>query len=604
MLDDILERITEAHQAKKLSTEAQNALTHWLMNSAFETYIPAIRTLVDAKNWQELEDAFYSRVRVGTAGIRGPLGVGPNRINERTIGEAAQGLSDFIKSFGVEAVTGGVMVGHEVRLQSRRFAEVCCEVFAANGIKSYLFDGFRSTPELSFAVRHVKATAGVQITASHNPRTDNGFKFYWSAGELVTSPLDIKFMELVSAVDVIEQASFDTICAKGLVTMVGAEIDEPYLRAISGLSLVSSRSARIVFSPIHGAGSTNVLPILTREGFAVSTVPEQLAPDGNFPTAFGNLINPEFPEVMDMPKALAEKLGADIAFMSDPDADRLGVGVRANAGDNEIKLLNGNEVATLLTHFVLSRLKESNRLTTESTVIDTNVTTDLLIDICESFKAKMVGNLLVGFKFIGQVIGSLEREEDFVIACEESLGYLRGTFLRDKDASISALTLAEMASWLKDQDKTVQQYLDEIYEQYGYHRNRLKMVELRAGRPGKERIKQTMLHLRQYPPQSIGGLPVLKVIDRLEEAMRAPDKYIIGWTGDQITYELSIDGRTKVTARPSGNEPVMKFYVQHRALVPAGKLNDVRSMVDALAEKLEKDILEQTDLLAESIAVR
>lgn len=547
-------------QAKKhLSPEAYEHVAFWL--DQYPEFKKDIENLLEQKKWKEIEDAFYTHVEIGTGGIRGTLGVGPNRINTRIIGEAAQGLSQFIKDFGPEAIQKGVVVGHEARKQSQEFARLCCEIFAANGIPSFLFDGLRATPEISFAVRHLGAVAGVQITASHNPRTDNGFKFYWSDGGQVIPPLDIKFMELVKQVDVISRINFFEAQQKGLIKTIGSQVDEAYLSRIQSCSLSDSRSATIVFSPIHGAGITNVLPVLRRQGFTVKVVPEQEKPDENFPTAKGDLINPEYKEVMELAIGLAERLNADLALNADPDADRVGVAAKKSFRSPKLQFLNGNEVGAALTYFILSRLKERGALRPESIVVETNVTTTLISDIAKSFGIRVEDNLLVGFKFIAEVIAKLPSESDFIFAAEESLGYLAGTFVRDKDAAIASLFIAEMASWLKDQGKTVIDYLNEIYGRYGYYHNILYTEEMK-GKEGFHNKKNIMEHFRFHPPRTLGDMPVQRIIDRLDPVKAAPDRYKVGSTGDQIAFLLSEGGGTKVTLRPSGTEPKLKYYIQ------------------------------------------
>ncbi len=570
----------------KLSVEALNALTHWLTQKEFSSYKEEIDQLVAENNVAELEDRFYKHVEVGTGGIRGQLGAGPNRINLRIIGEAAQGLSQFIEDFGEEIKKKGVVVGHEARKMSREFAELCCSVFAANGIKTYLFDGLRATPEISFAVRHLGAVAGVQLTASHNPRTDNGFKFYWSDGGQVIPPADQKFMELVKNVQEIKKMDFKEAQKKGFVTIIGDKIDAAYFAAIKNLSLVKNRSANIVYSPMHGAGSTNVLPILTDEGFAVTVVPEQAKPDENFPTATGDLINPEYREVMERSIKLATKTGADLAICSDPDADRIGVAAKISLASNEMQFLSGNEVGIVMTAFILEQLKLQNKLAPNSLVLETYVTSSLISDIAKSYGIKVGDDLLVGFKFIGEIIEKLEDKNDFVFAAEESLGYLRGSFVRDKDAAISSLTMAELASFLKDKNMTVVEYLDEIYRQYSYYKNILNMVEMR-GRVGFENRDKIMRSLRANPPREIAGLPVLKIIDRLPEEKRHPEKYICGATGDQITFIFSKDEKSRLSVRPSGTEPKIKYYIQHQKKV-AGNLAAIKKEVDEIASNIEK----------------
>ena len=579
-----------AASSGRLGPAALSNLKRWLTDPGLADFVPEIEALAADERWDELEDAFASRLRVGTGGIRGPLGPGPNRINARTIGEAAQGLSAFIDDYGAAAKEAGVVVGHEARRQSREFAELSCEVFAANGIRSHLFDGLRSTPEVSFAVLHLGATAGVQITASHNPRTDNGFKFYWSDGGQVVPPHDARFMQLVTDVDEVRRIPLAQAESEGLVSAIDAGVDDAYLAAVRGLAAEESRSARVVFSPMHGAGSTNVLPVLRAEGFDVTVVPEQAEPDERFPTAAGDLINPEFAEVMDLPVRLAEQVGADIAICADPDADRIGVAAGTDLESNGVRILTGNQVGAALTHYILSRRREAGELRGDEVVIETLVTTGLVSDVVRGFGLEPVDDLLVGFKFIAQVIGGLDDTSRFVFAAEESLGYLAGDFVRDKDAAIGALLVCEMASRLKDRGATVPMYLDELYDEYGYYRNALLLVEL-PGRAGRDVMTEVMLGLRADPPSSLVGMAVNGMDDRLDEAARAPDAYRMGGSADIVTLYLSADRRTRVTVRPSGTEPKLKVYVQHYA--PAGaSLEDTKVVVDTEAAALGEAILD------------
>ena len=575
---DLLATIASRGQ---LSAEALQNVKHWLEDPGLAEFAPQIQTLVDAANWDELEDAFYKHINIGTGGIRGPIGPGPNRINTHTIGEAAQALCEFIDVRGPRARQGGVVVGHEARQGSVDFARVCSEVFAANGIRSLRFDGVCSTPEISFAVRHLKATAGVQITASHNPKTDNGFKFYWSYGGQVVPPLDQEFMELVSRVSEIRRLPLES-GGEQFVTHLGPEVDEAYLAAVGSLSLESSRSARTVFSAIHGAGKTNVLPVLERAGFSVRPVMEQLEPDATFPTAAGKLINPEYREVVELPIRFAESVNADITICADPDADRAGVAARKLVDRNQLELLRGDDVGVALTHFVLQRRKERGLQSPNDLVLTTFVTTSLISDIARSFGTESVADLNVGFKWMAQIIQQREDEDrvGFFFACEESIGYLAGNFVRDKDAAIAALLVSEMASALKDRGQTIWGYLDELYAQYGVYRNLQHLVEL-PGKTGMEVMREVMLGLRRSPPASLGGRPVVRVIDRLDPAKSTRSAYSIGSGDDMITFVLSDDLSTRVTARPSGTEPKLKYYIQ--LFEPVGSSEDVVAIREALS---------------------
>ena len=574
--------------AKKLSKESFENLKRWLSEKEFQIYTAEIENLIKSEDWSELEDAFYTHIRIGTGGIRGNLGVGPNRINLRTIGEAAQGLCQFIEDFGLEAKKKGVVVSREVRKHSEEFATLTCEVLAANGIKSYLFDGIRSTPELSFTVRHLKAIAGVQLTASHNPRTDNGFKFFWTDGGQVVPPLDLKFMGLVLDVKEIKKKPFEEAKQKGLVEVVGKEVDEAYFQKVRELSLVKTRSAKIAFSPLHSSGITNALPILRKEGFDVTILEEQAKPDENFPGAYRDYINPEFEQVLEPTTKFGEKIGADMAICTDPDGCRFGAAFKINKNSSELQYLTANEIASAMFYFILSLLRQQGKITKDLLYIKTFASTTLATDMAKSFGIGYVDDLLVGYKWIGQIVEHMENSKNFVFSFEDTCGYCRGDFIRDKDGAIGAVTAAEMISWLKDQNKTITEYLNEIYQRYGYYRNVLYQVEV-SGKEGFEDIVKFYKGLRANPPKEIAGLKVLKIRDQLDPKLRDPEKYIAGATGDEITFILSSDERIRLLTRPSGTQPQFKYYLQAFGKVN-GNLEKVKGEVDALAEKIEESM--------------
>ena len=585
--------LTTIGRSGQLSPEAMENLKLWLEDPALVEFAPEIQALVEQGDWSELEDAFYKHLNIGTGGIRGAIGPGPNRINTRTIGEAAQALCEFIDARGAETRQGGVVVSHEARKGSVEFATVCSEVFAANGIRSYRFNGVRSTPEVSFTVRHLRATAGVQITASHNPKTDNGSKFYWSYGGQVVPPLDQEFMELVSGVRDIRRLPLGS-GGERWVTQIGPEVDEAYLAAVASLSVEQSRSARVTFSAIHGAGKTNVLPVLQRAGFDVRPVAEQLEPDPNFPTAAGKLINPEYREVVALPLAYAQTVDADLAICADPDADRAAVGARPTSQRKQLELLRGDDVGATLAHFVLKRRQELGLSSPNDLVLETFVTTSLIADVARSFSTECISDLNVGFKWMAQIIQQREDEGrvGFFFAAEESIGYLAGNFERDKDAAIAGLLVAEMASALKDRGQTIWTYLDELYAQYGCYRNLQHLAEL-PGKSGMQVMREVMLGLRRTPPAMLGGRPVLRVMDRLSEDKRTRDAYALGSGDDQITFVLSEDLRNRVTARPSGTEPKLKYYVQLYEPV-RGDVQSVKGPLSEQAKRVAMDVVEQS----------
>jgi len=573
---------------KNLSQEAFSNLEKWLKEEEFSNYRGEIESLIKSGDWKELEDAFYTRIRIGTGGIRGKIAAGPNRINLRTIGEAAQGLAQFIEGFGQDAKDRGVIVSHEVRKFSRGFAQLTCEVLAGNGIKTFLFDGIRATPEVSFAVRHLKAIAGVQLTASHNPRTDNGFKFFWSDGGQVVPPLDEKFMNLVLGVEEIKKLNFEEAKNQGFIKSIGKDVDDAYFKEILDLSLVETRSAKIAFSPLHSSGTTNTLPILKKEGFDVTVLEEQAEPDENFPGAFRDYINPEFEEVLEPTRKLGEKIGADIAICTDPDGCRFGAAFRVKKDSNELQYFTANEIASAMLHFILSVMKEQGKIHKDLLYIKIFASTTLATDIAKSFGISYVDDLPVGYKWIGQVVEHMEHPENFVFSFEDTCGYCRGDFIRDKDGAIGAVTAAEMISTLKDQGKTITDYLNEIYLKFGYYRNTLYQVEVQ-GKEGFEDIVKFYTTLRANPPQEIAGLKVFRIFDRLGEDLRKPENYKAGVNGDEITFILSEDERIRLLTRPSGTQSQFKYYLQVFGKVN-GNLEEVKRQVDSLAEKIEEDM--------------
>jgi phosphomannomutase len=397
-------------------------------------------------------------------------------------------------------------------------------------------------------------------------------------------------MDLVAGVETIDRMPIGRARDAGLVADIGAEVDGAYLTAVRGLSTTDTRSATVVFSPMHGAGSTNVLPVLRDEGFTVTSVPEQIEPDEEFPTAAGDLINPEYVEVMELPVRLAEAKGADLAICSDPDADRLGLAVKVSLDSPEVRVLSGNQVGAALTHYLLSRRREQGRLSRDDLVLTTAVTTSLISDIAEDFGLTPRDDLLVGFKFIAEIIESLDDTSRFVFSAEESLGYLAGDFVRDKDAAIAALLVCEMTSWLKDRGATVIQYLDGLYSEHCYYKNAQFLVEL-PGKSGRDVMEAAMLHLRADPPTALADIKITGVSDLLDESLSAPGNYKMGGSTDVVTLYMSNDHRTRVAVRPSGTEPKLKVYVQHRVAVE-DSLATAKAQGDAVVASLGEAILD------------
>lgn len=603
-----IERVDALVSEKQLSETCGAGLRSWLTETAHAYYRVKTIALLQGGDLDEIEDAFRKRVEFGTGGIRGKMGPGPNRINRRTIGEAAQGLSQYVLETGGAGAAGkGIVIAHDTRKNSVAFAEETACIAAGNGITAYLFDGHRATPELSFAVRELGASAGVVISASHNPPSDNGFKVYWADGGQVVSPHDRNIIDAASSLTEIKRLPRDEAESSGLILPVPGEIDKGYHLRLTELSVSEGRDTRIVYTPLHGVGATSVVPVLQKLGYNdLRLVDRQAVPDGSFPTLPGNIANPESPPALTLGIEQARASNADIVLASDPDADRLGcalpdpqVGWDASP---EALCLNGNQIGALLCHHIFSRRKANGTLPASPVVAKTIVTTDLTGLIARSFGARVVDNLLVGFKYIGETIENLSGDETFVFGTEESHGYLAGDFIRDKDAAIAALLLSECAAALKTEGRSVRQYLDDIYREFGYFRE-IQESAMRTGAEGSREIQAIMQGLREAPPASMGGQPVHEVIDRQSGEARnvasGAVRQIEGVKGNVLAYTFTEKGHTRVTARPSGTEPKIKYYVSATSVdhphLESGNLDETREKVDALADRILDGMLESAE---------
>lgn len=519
------------------------------------------------------EDAFYKNLEFGTGGLRGIMGVGTNRMNKYTVGMATQGLANYILKH-VEGDDIKVVISYDSRNNSKEFAKITADVLSANGINVFIFDNIRPTPEMSYAVRLKGAVAGVMITASHNPKEYNGYKVSWSDGGQVTSPVDKEIVDEVSKITEPSQVKFQSDTRCGYIETMGKDVDELYLRDLLSLSLSPEAcekhsDLKIVYTPLHGCGVRLVPEILKRKGFKnVIHVPDQDVSDGNFPTVFSP--NPEEHSALEMALAKAEETGADLVLATDPDADRMGIAVRDN--DGRMVLMNGNQTASMLTYYILTRWKELGKIDGTKYVVKTIVTTELITDICKSFNVP-VYNVLTGFKYIAEIV---KREEakgnEFICGGEESYGFNVGEFVRDKDAQVACEMIAECAAWAAEQGMTLYQLMQKIYSEYGYRKEGLTSL-VRKGVTGAAEIQQLMADFRANPPQELCGSPVVKVIDYLE-----PEK-----TGQPKSNVLQFfnEAGDVVSVRPSGTEPKIKFYF-------GAKGNDADAKIEQLKNQLVK----------------
>jgi len=530
----------------------------WLNGNFDQATKDAISKLQN-ENPSELADAFYRNLEFGTGGLRGIMGVGTNRMNKYTIGMATQGYANYLKkSFPGEEVR--VAIAHDSRNNSRFFAETTANVFAANGIKVYLFESLRPTPELSFAIRHFKCQGGVVCTASHNPKEYNGYKAYWTDGGQLVPPHDINVIKEVEKI-----ASVDDVKWSGgekNITLIGKEVDESYIDMVKGLSvypdvIAKQHDLKIVYTPIHGTGIMLVPEVLKRYGFTnVHIVEEQKQPDGNFPTV--GYPNPEEKETMSIGLSKAQALDADILLGTDPDADRVGIGIKDNHG--EWVLMNGNQTAVLAFNYMIEARKAKGVARPNDMVITTIVTTGMINRIAEKNKVKCY-NVLTGFKWIAEMIKEKEGKENYVIGGEESFGLMIGDKIRDKDAVSAVAILCEMAAYEKNKGRSLFEKLLDLYVEYGFYKEDLISIT-KKGMDGQQQIAAMMESYRKNPPKTINGSAVVKLLDyELQKGknLQTGEEWKIELPKSNVLQFVLADD-TLISARPSGTEPKIKFY--------------------------------------------
>lgn len=533
-------------------------------------------------NEKEIEDRFYKDLEFGTGGLRGIIGAGTNRMNKYTVRKATQGLANYIKRKGTEAMGKGVVIAYDSRHMSKEFSEEAALVLAANDIKAYVFEDLRPTPELSFAVRYLKAIAGIVITASHNPPAYNGYKVYGEDGAQVATKLAKDIMEEIQGIhDFYKSVSMDKEEALrgGLLQYIGEEIDNAYKEAVIGQSLRRKEiqqvgdEVKIVFTPLHGTGNIPIRGVLEEIGFKrVLVVPEQELPDPDFSTV--SYPNPEEKAAFQLAIDLAKKEDAHLIIGTDPDCDRVGAVVKNNEG--EYVVLTGNQTGALLVDYILSAMKEQNRIPANAAVIKTIVTSEMGATIAKSFGVD-VFNTLTGFKYIGEKIKEYEEtnEKTFIFGYEESYGYLSGTYARDKDAVVAAMLICEMAAYYFKKGMSLYEGLIELYEKYGYHLEDLKSITL-AGKEGMEKIQNTMNAFRENSPAEIGGYQVKVVEDYLKQD-KLPKENVL---------KFLLEKNTWVALRPSGTEPKLKIYCG----VVENSLEKCRNKVDSLIHVITNSI--------------
>lgn len=565
----------------------------WLGNGYDEETKAAVRAMLDNEDKTDLIEAFYKDLEFGTGGLRGIMGAGTNRMNIYTVGAATQGLSNYLKKAFADLPQIKVAIGHDCRNNSRKFAEVAADVFSANGIKVYLFDALRPTPEVSFAIRELGCQSGVILTASHNPKEYNGYKAYWNDGAQMIAPHDKNTIDEVNKITSVKDVKFRGNAE--LIEIIGEEIDRRYLDRIKTLSLSPEAIAhhhdmKIVYTPIHGTGVKLIPASLKNFGFTnIIHVPEQDVVSGDFPTVVSP--NPEEPAALDMAIKKAIETDAELVMASDPDADRIGIAVRNDKG--EFVLVNGNQIVMIFLNYLMTRNKELGLLKGNEYIVKTIVTTETIKTIAERNGFKMY-DCYTGFKWIASVIRENEGKARYIGGGEESYGFLPEDFVRDKDSVSSISLMAEIAAWAKDKGMTMYQMLQDIYIKYGYSKEKGISV-VRKGKSGAEEIVAMMKNFRENPMKELGGSPVILIKDYA--SLEATDvvngtksKLDMPVTSNVLQY-FSADG-SKVSIRPSGTEPKIKFYIEVRGIKMDNyaDYDAANAAADAKIEAIKKEL--------------
>jgi phosphoglucomutase len=574
---------------KQIAPEILARANEWLQDDYDSETKEAVKELIE-NNPDELIESFYRDLEFGTGGLRGIMGVGTNRMNRYTVGTATQGLANYVKQVHPKEKELKVVISYDCRNNSKYFAQVTADVFSANGFKVYLVDALRPVPVLSFAIRHYKCHTGVMITASHNPKEYNGYKAYWSDGAQMIPPHDKNTIDEVLKIK-IKDVKFKGIAEN--ISMVGAELDEAFLQhtlaqSVSPGSNKMQTELKIVYTPLHGSGVHLIPTALQRFGFEnVFKVYQQSAVDGNFPTV--DSPNPEEPAALEMAIDKAKKVDAEIVMGTDPDADRLGVAIKDM--DDDYILLNGNQTAALLTYYLLHIWNMKEKLTGKEFIVKTIVTSELLADIAKKYKVECY-DVLTGFKWIADIIRINEGKKTFIAGGEESYGFMIGDFVRDKDAITSCAMIAEVAAWAANKRKTIFDLLLDIYIEFGFYKESLLSVT-KKGKSGAEEIQKMMDDFRSKPPKKINNSEVVSIKDyskSTELNLKTGKEKKIDLPKSNVLQFFTADG-TKISMRPSGTEPKIKFYFGVKdKLKTKGDYDKVNKKLSEKIEAVIKDL--------------
>ena len=593
-----VQKVEEAGKQGKLIPQAVENVKQWLTETRYGDYADQVKQHIAEEKWKQLDDVFWTVIPFGTGGRRGFMyPIGCNAINDRTIGESAQGLAEYVREALGSGAKLSCALAYDTRHRSRHFAELCAEIMVANGFQVFFLDGYRSTPALSYTIRLKGCSCGIMVTASHNPPSDNAVKAYWSTGGQLLPPHDQGVIDRVMQVQDIRRVPFAEALQAGQVVYCQAEVDASFAAQHKGQSFSGPRNLKILYSPLHGVGSSAVLPALKVAGFEdVEVFGPHAEPNADFPNVPGHVSNPENPAVFDSMMVHAQTSGAEVILATDPDADRVGCAAPLSFKPHSPwTTFTGNQIGALLADFVLNSRKRSSGLTNQHYVVKTLVTTELIRRIADVYGVKTFGDLQVGFKWIGGVMDE-QGPEKFVFGCEESHGYLVGSYARDKDGAVAAMLLAELAAQLKAEGKTLAEQLDALFWQHGYHWEKTSSVTM-PGSEGMARMVALMSRVRTAPPTTLAGMKVWRVRDYKNLVQFAPGETPMpfdGPPGDMVMLDLSTPDAPEgnyVAVRPSGTEPKVKFYIfTYEPAELLANLDDTRSQLTARVKQLQQEL--------------
>jgi phosphomannomutase len=589
-VEKCLSDLDKAHSQGSLSESAVENIRAWMTEDRYAQYRDEVAQHISDEKWKALDDAFWTVIPFGTGGRRGRMyPIGSNAINDRTIGESAQGLADYVVQYHGGKKELSCAIAYDTRHRSRHFTELCAGIMVAAGIKVYLLDDYRATPQLSFAVREKQCDCGIMVTASHNPPSDNAVKVYWSTGAQVLPPHDKAIIDRVMSCQEIRTVPFGEALVDGQIEVVTDEIDAAYFEAASACGFGGARDVKVLYSPLHGVGAAAVLPLLELDGFTdVEVYGPHAEKSGDFPNVPGHVSNPENSAVFDEPIKAAQASAADLILVTDPDCDRIGCAAPITLDPSgPWGTFTGNQIGAMLAQYILSKRQAGGTLSANHYLVKTLVTTELVRHIAEDYGVRCEGDLLVGFKYIAEVMDR-EGPDTFLFGTEESHGYLVGQYARDKDGAVACMLMCELAAELKAEKRSMHDYLADLFRKHGYHKETLINLVM-EGSEGMAAMQRLMNAFRQSPPKTLAGIPVVKIRDYgnqtttdVESAVTEP---LSGPVGNLIIMELAEQGNY-VAARPSGTEPKIKLYVFTR--LPKDDSSDLEAAESTLAARIEQ----------------